>query len=159
MTDGRGLYLTVTPAGGKLWRWKYRFEGVEKLMSFGQCPDVSLADARERHGSARKILAAGVDPMAKRKAEKVAGMAAASGSFRTVALLWIDHWKVDKSEQHVITMRRRLGVNVFPTLGARPIDEIEAPEVVAMVKAIEARGVGDLAKRALKKEIREWKPL
>ena len=149
VTDGRGLYLTVTPAGGKLWRWKYRFGGVEKLMSFGQYPDVTLGDARERQAAARKILAAGVDPMAKRKAEKVAGMAADSGSFRTVALLWIDHWRVGKSEQHVITTRRRLEVNVFPTLGARPISEIEAPEIVGMVKAIEARGVGDLAKRAL----------
>jgi integrase len=149
LTDGRGLYLTVTTAGGKLWRWKYRFEGSEKLMSFGQYPDVSLIDARERHGAARKILAAGVDPMAKRKAEKVEGKASESGSFRTVALLWIDHWKVDKSEQHVITTRRRLEANVYPRLGARPIGEIEAPEIVAMVKAIEARGVGDLAKRAL----------
>lgn len=63
-------------------------------MSFGQYPDVTLHDARERHGAARKLLAGGVDPMAKRKSEKVAGMAADSGSFRTVALLWIDHWKV-----------------------------------------------------------------
>jgi hypothetical protein len=67
MTDGRGLFLCVTPTGGKLWRWKYRFNGVGKQMSFGQYPDVPLVDARERHSAARKLLAAGVEPMAKRK--------------------------------------------------------------------------------------------
>jgi hypothetical protein len=54
MTDGGGLYLSVTPAGGKLWRWKYRFEGAEKLMSFGRYPDVPLVAARERHAAARR---------------------------------------------------------------------------------------------------------
>jgi integrase len=149
MADGRGLYLLLTPAGGKLWRWKYRFEGAEKLMSFGGYPDVSLIDARERHSAARKLLASGVDPMAQRKADKVALATADASSFRSVALLWLDHWKVDKSLQHVITTRRRLEANVYPMLGARPIDKIAAPEIVAMAKAVEARGVGDLAKRSL----------
>ena len=149
MTDGRGLYLMVTPAGGKLWRWKYRFAGAEKLMSFGKYPDVSLVDARERHGAARKLLAAGVDPMEQRRAERAASASADASSFRTVAGLWLEHWRLDKSEQHVGTTERRLEANVFPLLGARPIDEIEAIELVRMVKAIEARGVGDLARRAL----------
>ena len=68
MGDGGGLYLWVKPTGGKLWRWSYRFEGKEKLMSLGKSPDVSLAQARERHAEARKLLATGVDPMAQRKA-------------------------------------------------------------------------------------------
>ena len=72
MGDGGGLYLWVKPTGGKLWRWSYRFEGKEKLMSLGKYPDVSLAQARERHAEARKLLATGVDPMAQRKAEKTA---------------------------------------------------------------------------------------
>ncbi|HUY81523.1 MAG TPA: Arm DNA-binding domain-containing protein [Acidobacteriaceae bacterium] len=72
LSDGGGLYLQVTPAGGKLWRWKYRFEGREKLMTFGSYPDVSLSQARERHATARKRLATGTDPMAERKAEKAA---------------------------------------------------------------------------------------
>jgi integrase len=147
MTDGRGLYLVVTPAGGKLWRWKYRFQGFEKLMSFGGYPDIPLVDARERHAAARKLLASGIDPMEKRKAEKTAS--ADSHSFRTVALMWHEHWRVDKSEQHVDSTRRRLETNVFPMLGARPVSAIEVPELVTMVKAIEARGVGDLARRAL----------
>jgi integrase len=149
MPDGGGLYLLVTPAGGKLWRWKYRFQGVEKLMSFGRYPDVTLGDVRERHASARRLLASGIDPMAKRKAEKIAVVANDSRSFTHVALLWMDHWKADKSQQHVITTRRRLEANVFPLLGARPIDKIVAPEIVVMAKAVEARGVGDMAKRSL----------
>ena len=101
MPDGRGLYLMITPAGGKLWRWKYRRGGAEKLMSFGQYPDLSLADARERHEAARKLLASGADPMEKRKADKLASAIGDTSRFRTVALLWHEHWKVDKSERHV----------------------------------------------------------
>jgi hypothetical protein len=64
LNDSGGLYLWITPSGGKLWRWAYRFEGKEKLMSLGKYPDVSLAQSRERHAEARKLLATGVDPMA-----------------------------------------------------------------------------------------------
>jgi hypothetical protein len=66
MSDSGGMYLWVTPSGGKLWRWGYRFGGKEKLMALGKYPEVSLALARERHGEARKLLAAGTDPMAQR---------------------------------------------------------------------------------------------
>jgi integrase len=149
MTDGRGLFLWVTPKGAKLWRWKYRFNGDQKQISYGQYPDVPLVDARERHAEARKLLAAGVDPMAQRKAEKAALMASDANSFHAIAGLWLAHWSVGKSMRHVVTTRRRMEANVFPSLGARPIAEIEAPELVATVKAIDARGASDLAKRAL----------
>jgi integrase len=149
LTDGRGLYLQITKTGGKLWRWKYRFEGKEKLMALGQYPDVPLADARDRLAEARRLLASGVDPMATRKAEKAAKREAGANSFQAIAALWLEHWCADKSPRHADTTRRRLETNVFPCLGARPIAEIEPPELVAMVKAIEARGAGDLAKRAL----------
>jgi integrase len=76
-------------------------------------------------------------------------MASDANSFQTVASLWMDHWKIGKSAQHIDATRRRLEANVYPLLGARPMGQIEAPELVAMVKAIETRGVGDLAKRAL----------
>src|SRR5579862_8284416 len=111
LTDGRGLFLLVTPTGGKLWRWKYRFDGVQKQVSYGQYPDVSLADARERHAEARKLLANGVDPMAKRKAEKTEQRASEANSFRTVAQLWFAHWRVGKSERHADTRseERRVG--------------------------------------------------
>jgi integrase len=147
MSDGRGLYLLVTPAGSKLWRWKYRFGGLEKLMSFGQYPDVSLAEARERHAQQRRILAAGADPMAKRKATKIAD--AGTDAFEKVAAAWLEHWQDGKSPRHVEYVKRRLKADVYPALGTRPISEIEAAELVAMAKAIQARGARDIAKRAL----------
>ena len=145
MSDGGGLYLFVTPPGGKLWRWKYRFEGREKLMSFGSYPDVSLSLARERHAEARKLLATGTDPMAERKAEK----AAAEDSFQSVAHVWLEHWQDGKSPRHAAYVKRRMEADILPCLGARPIAAIEAPELVAMTKAIEQRGARDIAKRAL----------
>jgi integrase len=149
LADGKGLYLLVNPSGSKLWRWKYRYEGKEKLMPFGAYPDVSLADARLRNAEARSLLAAGSDPMAERKAEKEAVIETSENPFSEIAALWFAHWKVNKSSRHVDATRRRLEANVYPVIGARPIALIEPPELVAMVKAIEARGAGDLAKRAL----------
>lgn len=149
LSDGKGMYLLVNPAGSKLWRWKYRVLGKEKVMSLGAYPDVSLAQAREGMDKARKILAAGDDPMAIRKADKVATRTAAANSFETVARMWWAHWKPARSEQHAGQVMRRFEANVFPHIGSRPVSEIQAPELVAMLKAIEARGVNDLAKRAL----------
>jgi len=149
MGDVGGLYLLITPAGGKLWRWKYRHDKEEKLMSFGKYPDVSLVLARERHAEARKLLATGIDPMAQRKVEKTAQMASSVSSFQSVASLWMEHWQNGKSPRHVDYVKRRMEADILPCLGARPIAEIEAPELVTMTKAIEQRGARDIAKRAL----------
>lgn len=145
LSDGGGLFLWVTPSGGKMWRWAYRHEGRAKLMTFGKYPDVPLALARERHAEARKVLATGTDPMAERKAER----AATENSFQSVASLWLDHWKDGKSPRHVAYVKRRIDTDILPCLGARPVAAIEAPELVAMTKAIQERGARDIAKRAL----------
>jgi integrase len=118
-------------------------------MSFGKYPDVSLVLARERHAEARKLLATGLDPMAQRKVEKTAQMALSVNSFQSVASLWMEHWQDGKSPRHVDYVKRRMEADILPCLGARPIAEIEAPELVAMTKAIEQRGARDIAKRAL----------
>ncbi len=149
LTDGHGLFLLVTPTGGKLWRWKYRFDGAQKQMSYGKYPDVSLPDARDRHAAARKLLVAGVDPMAKRKGDKTALRASAANSFKAVALLWHEHWKEGKSAHHVEATWSRLESNVFPAFGDVAITRIEAPEIVKMVKAVQDRGKVDIARRAL----------
>jgi hypothetical protein len=149
MGDGGGLYLWVTPAGGKLWRWSYRFERKEKLMSLGKYPDVSLAQARERHSEARRLFASGVDPMAQRKAEKTAEKAEVENAFQNIASHWLEHWQNGKSPRHVEYVKRRMEADILPCLGMRPVSEIEAPELVAMTKAIEQRGARDIAKRAL----------
>jgi len=149
LSDSGNLYLWVTPSGGKIWRWAYRFEGKEKLMTFGKYPVVPLSLARSRHMDARQLLESGVDPMAQRKAEKTAEQIANENSFASVAAKWLEHWQEGKSPRHVDSTRRRLDSNILPSLGQLQTAEIEAPDVVAMVRAIEARGARDIAKRAL----------
>jgi hypothetical protein len=105
-------------------------------------PDVPLADTRERHAEARKLLAAGVDPMAQRKAEKAALMASDANSFHAIAGLWLAHWSVGKSARHVSPHGGAWKRTCSPRR-ARPIAEIEAPELVATVKAIDARDASD----------------
>jgi hypothetical protein len=149
LSDGGGLFLWMTPSGGKLWRWTYRHEGKQKLMTFGRYPDVSLALARERHIEARKLLATGTDPMAQRKVKKTAEQVVSENSFASIAAEWLEHWQDGKSPRHVDTTRRRLNSNILPSLGPLQITEIDAPDVVAMVRTIEARGARDIAKRAM----------
>jgi integrase len=143
--DGGGLYIEITPIGGKLWRFKYRFQGREKLMSLGKYPDVSLQKARLKHQEARTLLADAIDPMEERKADK----ARLENSFAAVAARWLAHWKEGKSPRHAGYVERRIETDILPRIGHRPIDKIDAPELVAMVQAIADRGVTDLAKRAL----------
>jgi integrase len=149
LTDGNGLYLLVNPNGSKLWRWKYRADGKEKLMALGAYPDVSLTEARAARDAARKQLSSDIDPMAERKATKQARQLSAENSFAAVARLWWSNWKESRSSSHVQYVMRRLEADIFPAIGARPIDQIEAPELVKMAKTIQARGALDIAKRAL----------
>jgi len=149
ISDSGGLHLMITPTGGKLWRWKYRFDSAEKLMALGRYPDISLAEARERRDAARKRLANGIDPMVERKTEKTAVREATEHAFEKVAELWLEHWRGNKSAHHAATTASRLRANVYPVLGNRPINEIEPMEVVQLVKAVEARGALDMAKRIL----------
>jgi integrase len=149
LSDSGGLHLLVTPTGGKLWRWKYRCDGAEKLMALGRYPDVALADARVKRDAARKKLAGGIDPMAERKAEKTAVKVATEHTFEKIGELWLDHWKGNKSARHSETTLNRLKANVYPVLGERPIAEVEPMELVQLAKDIEARGVSDMAKRIL----------
>jgi integrase len=149
LSDSGGLHLLITPAGGKLWRWKYRFDGAEKLMALGRYPAAALAEARERRDVARKKLANDVDPMAERMAEKMADKVATEHTFKKIGELWLEHWKGNKSARHSETTRNRLKANIYPVLGERPIAEVEPIELVQLAKEIEARGASDMAKRIL----------
>jgi integrase len=150
LADERGLVLLVRTNGAKLWQLRYRHEGKEKTASLGQFPDVSLSDARVKRDELRKIVAAGNDPVTVKRAERIATEAANENSFEAVAYLWWEHWKTGRtSKHHIDQTMRRLKADVFPKIGKRPISEIEAPELVEMAKAVEKRGAGELAKRAL----------
>ncbi|HEV2136556.1 MAG TPA: integrase arm-type DNA-binding domain-containing protein [Terracidiphilus sp.] len=148
LTDGLGLYLHVAPTGGKLWRYAYRFDGKQKLMAFGGYPDVSLEQARERHQEARKLLADGKDPMAERKARREE--ADANGTtFEDVFKLWFATWKVGKEERHVCQTERRINADVIPAFGSKPIDDVTAADIRAMMlKIYDERKARDIAKRA-----------
>ncbi|MBP7308033.1 MAG: tyrosine-type recombinase/integrase [Polaromonas sp.] len=148
LTDGNGLHLLISPSGAKLWRYRYTYAGKEKLMSLGAYPVVSLSDARQAHLEARKQLST-VDPMELRKTEKKAKLLDAENSFKSAALLWWNNWKNTRSSQHALQVKARFEQNIFPYIGARPVAQIESPELVTMLKSIEARGVSDVAKRAL----------
>ena len=149
MVDERGLVLLVRPNGAKLWQLRYRHEGKEKTASLGQFPDVSLSDARVKRDDLRKLVAAGSDPVAAKRTERQAKALASENTFEIVARLWYEHWKGPKNPRHAGYVLARLEADVFPAIGSRPIAEILAPELVAMVKAIEKRGALDIAKRCL----------
>lgn len=148
MFDGGGLYLEVSPAGGKLWRLKYRFDGKEKRLALGAYPEISLADARERREEARKLLAQGIDPGENKKAQKAAKQDRAANSFEVIAREWHTKTSTALSAAHAARVLSRLERDIFPILGGRPIAEITAPEVLAMLRKIEARGALETAFRA-----------
>lgn len=145
--DGGGLFLLVTPAGGKLWRLKYRFDGKERKLSLGSYPEVSLSAAREKRLEARKLLAAGVDPGAVRKSQQGATAGAECGSFEVVAREWHARFRGVWSPSHGVTVLRRLELDVFPVVGARPVGEVVAPELLAVLRRIESRGALETAHR------------
>ena len=146
--DGGGLFLLVAPAGGKWWRLKYRFGGKEKLLSLGTYPQVPLKAARNKATDARRLIADGVDPSELRKVTGRAGGAADGETFQAVALEWFAKFKPTWVDSHSEKIRSRLERDLFPWLGHRPIKEITAPELLACLRRIEARGALDTAHRA-----------
>lgn len=147
--DKRGLFLLVTPTGGKWWRFRYMFDGKEKLLSLGVYPDISLKDARERRDEARKLVANGVNPSENRKIQKSARADLIANSFEVVAREWFAKYSATWAKNHGDRIIRRFERDIFPWIGARPIAEINAPELLAAVRRIENRGALETAHRAL----------
>jgi integrase len=146
--DGNGLYLEVSPSGGKWWRLKYRLGGKEKRLSLGIYPDTSLKAARERRETARALIAQGLDPSEERKATKARQAAAADDSFEVIAREWWKNWATTRTAKHADQVLRRLEADVFPAIGTLPVGKIKAPMLLALAKKVEARGANDLARRA-----------
>jgi integrase len=149
LTDGLGMYLEVTAAGGKYWRMKYRHAAKEKRLALGVYPEVTLAEARKRRDKARDALAQGEDPAQLKREAKLKRALMDATTFEAVARQWWAHWSGPRSPRHAEYVIRRLEADVFPALGARPLANITAPQLLAMAKGIEARGALDIAKRAL----------
>jgi integrase len=145
--DAGGLFLLVTPKGGKLWRFKYRFDGKEKLLALGAYPEITLAEARERRDKARKQLANDIDPGAVRKAMKEAETEETE-TFEVIAREW--HTKFKKTtwtEGHALTIMSRLERDLFPWIGTRPINQIKAQELLILLRRVEERGALESAHR------------
>ena len=147
--DERGLFLLVTPSGGKWWRLKYRHDAKEKMLSMVVYPDVPLKAARDRRDTARKLLADGIDPGEHRKAAKSARADRAANSFEVIAREWFAKHQPNWVEQHASRIIRRFERDVFPMIGGKPITEVNAPTLLAVVRKIEARGALETAHRAL----------
>lgn len=145
--DGGGLYLLVTPQGSKLWRFKYRFNRTNKLLSLGVYPAVSLADARKRRDDARKLIANDIDPSTAKKAQKQAGVDRMANSFEVVAREWHNVYKNQWTQGHAKNILGRMEREVFPYLGSMPIDDVKAPDVLKILKHIESRGILETAHR------------
>ena len=145
--DGGGLYLEVPPSGSKRWRLKYRFAGKEKLISLGVYPQVSLKEAREQRDHAKQLLEKGINPSEQRKSTIAQAMPSATNSFEAVSREWHALKKPQWSEKHSQTISSRLENNIYPWLGARPIDQITAPELLESLRRIEDRGAIETARR------------
>src|ERR1700676_3311974 len=156
LADSGGLHLLVTPFGGKVWRWKYRFDVKQKQMAFGKYPDVPLSEARLRHAQARALLASGVDPMAARKEsneqkrvghiepEKPTGL-----TFEDLTRKFFEWWQKGKEVKYAKNVETRLEGDIIARVGARRPAEITRLEVVKLIQDVDARGARDIAKRNL----------
>lgn len=147
--DERGLFLLVTPNGGKWWRFRFMFDGKEKLLSLGVYPDVSLKDARDRRDDARKLVANGVNPSENRKIQKSARADRIANSFEVIAREWFAKYSAIWAKNHGDRIIRRFERDIFPWIGGRPIAEINAPQLLEVVRRIENRGALETAHRAL----------
>jgi integrase len=143
IADGDGLTLLVNPNSSKWWRLRYRFAGQEKMMSLGIYPEVGLKQARERRSAARRLIADGIDPSAKRQAEKVSQ----DDTFEAIAREWLSMQAKKLSPGTLGRERDRLEDFIFPYLGRRPIAQITAPDLLAALRRIEARGIHETAHR------------
>jgi integrase len=144
--DGGGLFLLVTSQGGKLWRMKYRYVGKEKLLALGSYPEISLLDARQRRDEARRQLAHGIDPAASRKAQKQAETEETE-TFEVIAREWHEKFKTTWTSGHADTIMSRMKRDLFPWIGKKPIKEIKAPELLAVLRRVESRGALESAHR------------
>lgn len=148
LADGGGLYLEVLPTGAKLWRMKFRqANGKEGKLAFGVYPDTTTAAARDKRDTARKQLAAGIDPAQAKRIDKQQKTAAAANTFEAIAREWHANRLESWQERTATNILHRLEKDVFPLIGRHPIAEIKAPVMLDMLRQIEKRGALDMAKR------------
>lgn len=147
LSDARGMYLEVTPAGSKCWRLKYRFAGKEKRLSMGMYPRVTLKDARKACDVAKDQLEQGIDPSQAKKAKKVELATEQANNFEMIALEWHKQQSIKWSESYTSKVLRAIQRDLFPYIGTLPLDQISPPQLLAVFKRIESRGAVESAHR------------
>lgn len=147
--DGGGLYLEIPPRGNKRWRYKYRHDDKEKRISLGVYPEASLKEARQKRADARKLLDANIDPSKERRAAKIARIGNCANSFEVITNEWLMHNTKKWSAGHHARIQRSLEKDVFPWLGRNPIVDINASDILPVLRRIEERGAVETAHRVL----------
>ena len=147
ISDGEGLQLWVQPNGSKLWRMAYRFAGKQKTLAIGTYPAIGLSDARKKRDEAKALLASGIDPSQQKRLDKVAKAIRNATTFRVVAEEYLDKQRREGRSETTIVKNRYLLEQAFPAIGERPVAEIKAAEVLAILKHLERRGTLETAKR------------
>lgn len=147
LKDGDGLFLQVEPSKAKYWRLRYFFLGKEKMLALGTYPEVSLNEAREKRLAARKLIAADIDPSAKKKEDKRIKILDAQNSFCAVAADWHKTNKPKWTPDHAQRLWRRLELHAMPQLGDRPISSIRTPELIPLLRNLEKSGSPETAGR------------
>lgn len=147
LTDAAALYLEVMPTGAKYWRLQYRYAGRPKRLALGVFPEVSLADARAKRDAARAVIREGRDPSAERKAAKAQAVLSTATTFAAIAGEWLETQRATLAASTFAKAEWTLSQQVCPWIGARPIAEIDAPELLSVLRRIEARGARDTAHR------------
>lgn len=145
--DGEGLVLYSLPNGTLSWRYRYRFAGKANMLSIGSYPKITLAKAREKREEFRKLINDDIDPSQIKKEKKLNLEISIDQNFEVVAREWHENWKGNKNNKHAKITLNRLIADVFPMLGRKPINSIEAPLLIAVIKKIQERDAIELAKR------------
>jgi integrase len=147
LSDGGGMYLLVTPDGGRYWRLDYRFAGKRRTLALGVYPTVSLSDARARREEARTVLSTGTDPSVAKKAKKRAAKHATERTFELIAREWVGGQRNRLATRYCAQVLRRLEADVFPHIGSRPIADITAPDLLDVFRKVEKRRAFETARR------------
>jgi integrase len=145
--DSGGLCLEISTAGGKLWRWRYYYQGKEQMLALGKYPAVTLAEARRKRDAAKALLDAGKHPTREKKIQKLRKAHEGANTFEKIARRWMELKAEGFNEEYVTRNLVRMERYVFPLIGALPLVEITIPDVVEVVEAIGKSGKLETAKR------------
>lgn len=158
LSDGHGLYFEITTSGVKRWLYRYKIQGKESTYILDRYPDLSLEEARRAHAEARKLVKSGRNPAKARREKKLANIeeeenekTSRANSFHFIALEWIEQQRNGWSANHSVDVFRSLENNVFPYLGTMSVEVITPPDVLAVLRKVEARGSLEIARKVLQR--------